>query len=346
MLVKRAVWTVVGAAGVAVSLALSGCATPTTAATGAEVADKAAYPVTISNCGKKYTFEKAPSRVVVMNGGSVAEVSALLELGLGDRIIANAQSYGASEVPGRVEAIKKLPTGGVKLNDLADIPREAMIGLAPDFVISTYDGGFRAEAGFATREDLAKIGANTYAPASACGEVGTFSHTPTIEDSYAMLRDLGTIFGVSDRAEKIIADSKKQIDQIAKLVADEPAQNAMLIIPGLAMGGQFSAVCGIGIWNDIMAKAGVTNAFADATDQMFANPSKEQVAVADIDALIVVNYQSPDSEADAKALLAQFPQWDAAKNNRYVVLSDSIYLGPSNHLAVEQMAKAFHPDAF
>ncbi|MFG1780553.1 ABC transporter substrate-binding protein [Micromonospora sp. NPDC049051] len=306
----------------------------------------AGYPVTISNCGKKYTYERPPSRVVVMNGGSVAEVSALLELGVADRIVANAQSYGASEVDGRVDAIKQLPTGNIKLNDMSDIPREAMIGLTPDFVISTYDGGFRAEAGFATRDDLAAVGANTYAPQNSCGEVGTVSGTPTVEDSYALLRDLGAIFGVSDRAEKIIADSKARIAEVGAKTASLPKQKVMLIIPGMAMGGEFSSVGGNGIWNDIMARSGAVNAFAGATEQMFANLSREQVAKADVDVLLVVNYMSKDPDADAKKLLAQFPQWDAAKNNRYVVLSDSIYLGPSNHLAVAKIAQAAHPEAF
>lgn len=343
MSVKRTVLVAVGALCLATTAA---CATTTTAEETGEQAKTSAYPVTITNCGKKYTYTKAPSRVVVMNGGSVAEVSALLELGQGDKIVANAQSYGDSEVPGRVEEIKKLPTGDIELNEMMDIPREAMIGLSPDFVISTYDGGFRAEAGFATRDDLAKVGANTYAPASACGDVGTVSHKPTVEDSYAMLSDLGKIFGVQDKADKIIADSKERIAAVEKKVAGKTELKAMLLIPGMAMGDPFSSVGDNGIWNDIMAKAGVTNAFAGASDSMFANPSKEQVAKADIDALIVVNYQSPDSDADAKKLFDQFPQWDAAKDKRYVVLSDSIYLGPSNAIAVEEIAKAFHPDAF
>jgi iron complex transport system substrate-binding protein len=319
--------------------ATAACATTTTAAESDGAAKTAAYPVTITNCGKEYTYKKAPSRVVVMNGGSVAEVSALLELGLGDKIVANAQNYGDSEVPGRVDAIKALPTGDIELNEMMDIPREAMIGLTPDFVISTYDGGFRAE-------DLTKIGANTYAPESSCGDVGTVSHTPTIEDSYAMLRDLGKIFGVSDKAEKVIADSKKRISAVEKKVADVEDLKTMLIIPGMAMGDQFSSVGDNGIWNDIMAKAGATNAFAGASDSMFANPSKEQVAKADIEALIIVNYMSADPDADAQKLFDQFPQWDAAKNKRYVVLSDSIYLGPSNAVAVEEIAKAFHADKF
>lgn len=331
---------------VAACLVATACTTTPTSADPASGAPKAGYPVTITNCGKEYTYTQPPSRVVVMNGGSVAEVSALLELGLGDKILANAQSYGASEVPGRVDAIKKLPTGDIKLNDLMDIPREAMIGLTPDFVISTYDGGFRAEAGYATRDDLAAIGANTYAPERSCGKVGTVDGTPSIEDSYQLLRDLGKIFGVQEKAEKIIADSKTRIADIEDKVADLPKKKALLIIPGMAMGGEFSSVGGNGIWNDIMAKAGAENVFAGATDDLFANLSREQVAKADVETLVVVNYMSPDSDADAQKLFDEFPQWDAAKHRRYVVLSDSIYLGPSNAIAVERIARAVHPEVF
>lgn len=337
---------IAAAAAAAVCVVATACTTTPTSADPTSGAPKAGYPVTITNCGKDYTYTQAPSRVVVMNGGSVAEVSMLLELGLGDRIVANAQNYGASEVPGRVDAIAALPTGDIELNDMMDIPREAMIGLTPDFVISTYDGGFRAEAGFATREDLAAIGANTYAPATSCGDVGTVSGTPSIEDSYTMLRDLGRIFGVGEKAEKIISDTEERIAEVEAKVANLPKKKAMLIIPGMAMGAEFSSVGGNGIWNDIMAKAGVENVFAGATDDLFANLSREQVAKADVEALVVVNYMSPDSDADAAKLFSEFPQWDAAKEGTYVVLSDSIYLGPSNAVAVERIARAVHPEVF
>lgn len=176
--------------------------------------------------------------------------------------------------------------------------------------------------------------------------MGTVSGTPSIEDSYKLLRDLGKIFGVSEKAEKVIAESTAKIDAVEAKVAKLPKKKAMLIIPGMAMGSEFSSVGGTGIWNDIMAKAGVENVFADATDEMFANPSREQVAKADVEVLVVVNYMSPDSDADAAKLFDQFPQWDAAEDKAYVVLSDSIYLGPSNDIAVNEIAKVAHEEAF
>ncbi len=333
-------------AAVALTATACGSSTPTAGQaqnTAAAGEGKTEYPLTFSNCGKDYTFTKAPSRVVVMNGGSVAEVSSLLELGLGDRIAANAQNYGASEVDGRVEAIKDLPTGDVALNDFADIPREPMLGLRPDFVISTYDGGFSADSGFATRDDLLKAGANSYAPESSCGE--SYSATATIENSYTMLSDFGEIFDVPDRAEKVIADAKATIADIEAKVADEPVKKVMVIFPG--MGAEdLNSVAGNGIWNDILAKAGAVNAFADAGEDVFLKISKEQASAAQVDALVVINYMNPDPQANATAMFDLFPQWQASKEETSLVLSDSIYLGPSNAVAVEEIAKLLHPEVF
>ncbi|MEU9884244.1 ABC transporter substrate-binding protein [Sphaerisporangium sp. NPDC051011] len=329
------------------SAAPADTATPVAAdATRSSGEGKTRYPLVFDNCGKQYTFAKAPSRVVVMNGGSVAEVSSLLELGLGDRITVNAQSYGASDVAGRAEAIKVLPNGGIKLNEMQDIPRETMLSLRPDFVISTYDGGFAAKSGYATRDDLGKIGANTYAPASACGESGMVTGSPTVDSSYQMLRDFGQIFDVPGRAEQIIAASEQRIKDVTAKVAGKPAKNVMIVFPGMGA-DDFSSIAAAGIWNDVLGKAGVVNPFAaDAKGAPFVTVGKDKLATASIDALIVVNYMNPDPEGSAKKILAQFPQWEATKSNRFLILSDSIYFGPSNDVAVDKIARMVHPDAF
>ncbi|MEU9380685.1 ABC transporter substrate-binding protein [Streptomyces sp. NPDC048279] len=307
-------------------------------------ASKAGYPVTLDNCGQKQTFEKAPSRVVVMNGASVAEVSTLLALGLGDRIVANQQGYGMSEVPGRAAAIKALPTGDVKVNEAYDIPREAMLGLRPDLVLSVTTYGFDQKNGFATREQLKQVGANSYVSPQGCDDDPS---KMTVADSYQLLRDMGKVFNVSDRAEKLIAASEKSIAAVSDKVKGEKQPKVMVLFSNMAMGGNdFSSVFAHGIVNDILAKAGGTNAFADTTTATFADLSKEKVAATDVDAVVVMSYNDPDPAAYAKKLLKEFPQWPAAKNNTYVTLSDSMYLGPSNDLAVQKVAKMLHPDAF
>jgi iron complex transport system substrate-binding protein len=309
-----------------------------------EAASGTGYPVTLHNCGRKETFEKAPSRVVVMNGASVAEVSTLLALGLGDRIVANEQSYGMSEVPGRAQAVRALPTGGIKLNDAYDIPREAMLGLRPDLVLSTTSYGFDAKNGFATRDQLKQVGANSYVSPQGCGQD---TSKMTVADSYTLLRDMGRIFHVSDRAEKLIAASEKHIGEVSARVKGERAPKVMVLFSNMSMGGNaFSSVVAHGIYNDILTKAGGSNAFESAARTSFADLSKEKVAATDVDALVVIGYNDPDPAAYARKLLKEFPQWPAAEKNAYVVLSDSMYLGPSNDLAVEKIAKTLHPEAF
>ncbi|MFG2797877.1 ABC transporter substrate-binding protein [Streptomyces pseudovenezuelae] len=305
---------------------------------------KTGYPVTLDNCGQKETFAKAPSRVVVMNGASVAEVSTLLALGLGDRVVANQQGYGMSEVPGRAAAIKKLPTGDVKVNEAYDISREAMLGLRPDFVLSITTYGFDQKNGFATREQLKQVGANSYVSPQGCDDDPS---KMTVADSYRLLRDMGKVFNVSDRAEKLIAASEKSIAAVADKVKGEKKPKVMVLFSNMSMGGNdFSSVLANGIVNDILTKAGGANAFSDTTKSTFADLSKEKVAATDVDAVVVISYNDPNPAAYAKKLLKEFPQWPAAKNNTYVTLSDSMYLGPSNDLAVRKVAEMLHPDAF
>ncbi|WP_069163474.1 ABC transporter substrate-binding protein [Nocardia altamirensis] len=335
------------------ALAVTGCTTSVTATDNTRPAAATegvtSYPITLENCGKTYTFTEAPKRVVVMNGGSVGEVSALLALGLGDRVVANAQSYGASDVPGRSAAIDALPTGNITPNSLQDIPREAMLNQHPDLVISTGGGGFAADQGFATRDELAAAGANTYVPRANCGVTGAVTGTPTIDDSFALLRDLGRIFDVPGRADRLIADAQRAIAETAAEVSGQPKKNVLLVFTGMGMGGDdsdFSAIAAGGIWNDVIDKAGGVNPFKRDDGTTFVTISKEQLAVTPIDGLIVVNYRNPDIDGAAKRILAQFPQWPAAQTNNYAVLADSIYLGPSNDVAVQRIAKLVHPEQF
>jgi iron complex transport system substrate-binding protein len=235
-------------------------------------------------------------------------------------------------------------TGDVRLNDAYDIPRESMIGLRPDLVLSVTTYGFDQKNGFATREQLRKAGANTYVSPQGCHDDPS---KMTITDSYRLLRDMGKIFSVGDRAEKLIAASEKNIAAVANKVRDEKKPKVMVLFSNMSMGSNdFSSVVANGIVNDILAKAGGTNAFEDTARTTFADLSKEKVAATDVDALVVIGYNDPDPAAYAKKLLKEFPQWPAAENNTYVTLSDSMYLGPSNDLAVERVAKMLHPDAF
>ncbi|MFI6044507.1 ABC transporter substrate-binding protein [Nocardia sp. NPDC051321] len=336
------------------TLAVAGCSTTIPESSSVGVASAAPtegavhYPINIDNCGRRVTFTEPPRRVVVMNGGSVGEVTSLLALGVGDRIAANAQSYGSSDVPGRAAAIAALPTGGVALNSQQDIPREAMLTLRPDFVISTYADGFSADQGFASRDELAAAGTNTYVSPRSCGAVGTVQGTATVDDSYQLLRDLGKIFDVSGRAERLIGESERNVAGIHARVATQARKNVLIAFTGMDMGGgtDLPSFAAAGIWNDVLDKAGAANPLNRGDGVTLVTVGKDHLAATQVDGLIVVNYHAPDIDAVARRLLAQFPQWTASKDNNYVALSDSIYLGPSNDVAIDKIARLVHPGQF
>lgn len=310
----------------------------------------AGYPVKIVNCGRDLLLSKAPGRVVVMNTQSVAEVSTVLELGAGKQIIVNAQDFGVSDVPGRAAAIKALPKGTYKPNDLQDIPRAAMLAMQPDLVLANTDAGFAPGLGFATRDELIKLGAHTYTPSKNCvgpAEAGRVE-TMTIDDSYELMSDLGLLFAASERADRLIAESKARIAAVQAKVKDRPVKRVLVALPGYGKGstGDFAYVGAHGIWNDIIAKAGGVNPFDDPKGTERLVPKREVLGKAKVDAVVFVNYRNPNPAKTVNGIFLAYRTWEATRKQRYLALSDSIYLGPSNHIAVERIAKLLHPEAF
>ncbi|ACU37516.1 hypothetical protein Amir_3627 [Actinosynnema mirum DSM 43827] len=61
------------------------------------------------------------------------------------------------------------------------------------------------------------------------------------------------------------------------------------------------------------------------------------------DVLVVGVYQAgEDGRAMAEELFAKFPAWEASRTRTGVTVSDSLYLGPLNAVAVEKLAAAIH----
>lgn len=322
------------------------------AATGA----RTTYPLTIENCGQQITFTQAPSRVLILNGTSVGEVESFVLLGIEDSILANAQYYGVSDDPEMVAAIDAIPKGGLTSNDNYDVPAEQVLAAKPDLVVSTWSGGFEGSSGFATREQLTAAGINTFVNPANCA-FGKTDPSPaeqaayesrSIESSLEFLTDLGEIFDVQGKAAELTATLQEQIDGIAAKVADLPKKSVLIAYPGMSMAtaNGLPAVMAGGIYDDIVSAAGGTNVFPGATNDEMTNLSKEQLAAANVDLLALGTF-TPDenAEQEAMAIFEAYPQWEASKNKAWIAVSDSVYFGPLNSIAVEKIARAIHPDA-
>ncbi|MFN8233677.1 MAG: ABC transporter substrate-binding protein [Actinomycetota bacterium] len=339
-------------------LALSGCSSDDTASTSGDEATTtaaasaaASYPVTVTNCGRELTFDAAPKRVLILNGTSVGEVETFITLGLESSIVANAQSYGVSDDPDMVAKVAELPTGGITLDQSTyEVPKEQIVNLRPDLVVSTWAGGFSKTAGTLTRDELDDLGIASYVTPSNCAygddaasdaDKAAYA-AQSYESSYDLVRDLGTIFGVEDRAAEFIADSEKRIAE-AKVEATGDAPKVLLAFPGMSMmnSSGLPAVFGGSLYDSIIAAAGGENSFKGRQFMEMSTINAEDLAAADVDVLAVGLFQPTDDAKEmAEALFAQYPQWSASKNKAYVGVADGVYLGPNNAIAIEKLAKA------
>ncbi len=318
---------------------------------------RTSYPLTVQNCGTSVTFERPPERVLILNGASVAEVESVLALDLGDRVIANAQSYGVSDAPGMVERIAALPTGGLTQNDRFDVPAEQTLAAGADLVLSTWPGAFAAGSGFATREQLAAVGADSLVNPVNCAN-GNPAATPedravhasaSPRSSLEFLLLLGEVFDVQDRAHAVARDLGARIAAVNAAVVGRPAPKVLIVFPGMSMMNEsgLPAVFTGGIFDAVLAAAGAVPGFPDADAEFVRTVNAEQLAAAEVD-LLVVGACTPGevTEQDAQRLFDAFPQWAASRDRRFVGVSDGAYLGPANAYAIEEIARAAHPDAF
>ncbi len=316
---------------------------------------KTAYPLTVNNCGQTLRFHKAPSRVLILNGASVAEVESFIVLGLQNRVAASAQSYGMYEDPAMAPAVAAIPTGGLTTNGNFDVPREQVLALRPDLVVSTWSGGFDGRSGFATRAELARAGIASWVPPANCAygkadateaEKAAYA-AQSIESSFEMLTELGAIFDVPAKAGQVVSGLRARLETVRARVANKPRKSVLIAYPGMSSmnAAGIPAVMASGIANDVIAAAGGVNPFAAGGQEGANKLSREQLAATKVDFLAVGVFTAGEKpDVEAAKMFAAFPQWPASAAKAYTVVADGPYLGPANVLAVEKIAAAVHPE--
>lgn len=209
--------TVAGLTAVALTCVLTACSsgtsstssgTTTTALPSSSVTPvtgAAAYPVTVTSCGRTLTFDKAPERVVV--DGEVYAIP-LFQLGVGDRVVKLANHLSGKirdnfDVDPQVAAtLRALPVLNAKAT--GGVSDEALLAERPDLVIQAYDGAdFGSAGGKEAVDKLAAKGVKVFTLAPDCGG--------NLEDSLADITRLGQVFGVPDKAAQLLATAQERI---------------------------------------------------------------------------------------------------------------------------------------
>ncbi|MFJ8076602.1 ABC transporter substrate-binding protein [Streptomyces sp. NPDC096176] len=289
------------------------------------------FPVTIDNCGTRTTYDAPPSRVVTIHQHP-AEL--MLALGLKDRMVGTAfpDSAVLPELTKDFEAVPELAKKEPSFENVLDAE--------PDFVYGGYGSAFAEDEG-RSREAFADAGIDTYLNREYCGKKQV-----SMKDTYDEIRTIGSIFGVRDRADKLVADLQERVSATAKAVEGAPAVSVFVYDSGdktaFTAGGK-------SLGTEVIKLAGGRNVFADL-DDVFGDVSWEQVVARKPEVIAIYDYAGAGNiEQKKKFLLAQPALADvpAVKNKRFVVLPlTATLVGVRAPYAVEDLAHGLHPERF
>ncbi|TDV44228.1 ABC transporter substrate-binding protein [Actinophytocola oryzae] len=317
-----------------------GCADSNTPSNADGAAASDHYPVTVENCGRQVTFDKAPSRVYL---GFQSAAELFFALGLGDRAIAQIKPMDPP-LPAQKADFDRVPDESP--DAYVPVGKEQMFALRPDmlfaYVNSEYGGPDELAQGLATVEDLQGIGAQVYA--LVCPDENPVQTAFT----YRALTDLGKIFDIEDKAKAVVDDMKARIADVQRRVAGKEPVPVFYYYGGEGpiMTGSKDAFV-----NEVITLAGGKNVFGDTGGgrRGFMDVSLEKVAATD-PAVFLVG-ASPNDDTDVKAgtdyLYRTFPDMKASKDRKVVLTYDTANTPGWRFVdVIEDLARTLHPDAF
>jgi iron complex transport system substrate-binding protein len=290
-----------------------------------------AFPVTVQSCNRQVTFDAPPARAIA---NDVNLVEMMLALGLRDRMV------GYTGVSGWKTLDEELRAGIAELPELSALypTREVLLGAEPDFFFAGWNYGMKV-GGEVTPETLEPLGIKTYELTESCIFVGPKSRS-TMQDMYADLLNLGTIFGVDERAKALVAGYEAQLAAITASV--DRSRPLRVFVYDSGEETPFTAGA-YAIPTALIEAAGGRN-IMDDLEKSWATVAWEPVVERNPEVIVIVNYG--DVTADQKIAFLEanpaFATVDAVKNDRYVVL-DYVEAtpGPRNIRAVEKLVAGF-----
>lgn len=290
-----------------------------------------AEPVTVQSCDREVTFDDAPSRAV-SNDVNLTEM--MLVLGLQDRMVGYSGVSGWKTLDADMRAgIEELPELSAKYPT-----KEVLVGASADFFFAGWNYGMRL-GGEVTPETLEPFGIKTYELTESCIHIGPKAKS-SMNDMYNDILNLGKIFRIEDRAEKLVADWKAELSALTAEIGQKTPPRVFVYDSG--EDAPFTAG-GYAMPTALIEAAGGVNIMADL-DKSWAEVSWETVVERNPQVIVIVNYGNVTAEQKIAFMknTDAFANIDAIQNDRFVVLE---YVeatpGPRNLKAVKKLAAAF-----
>ncbi len=316
---------------------VAGCASPNKDNNDAK--EEGFKAVTIDNFDQKTTYNAKPENVVCLSINS-AEIIAALGEGATVKAVQESNNKLDDVLPEYRDQLKdtKIPA---EINTGMPPTLEAMLALEPDLVAlnSFY---FRVPF-FGKIDDYKANNINIYVTE------GTYVSGCTIENTYNDIKNLGAIFGKTEKAQELIDNMKDSLKKVSDKV-DSAEKVKVMAFDSMSDDGLYNITGGTGLENELIKMAGADNVFADVASD-FSAVSIEEIIARNPEYIIIHNYTStPDDDKTKINYLKSQPELSevpAIKNDKFIVVSMfQITPGLQNVNFVENVAKAVHADLF
>jgi len=285
----------------------------------------------VQSCNRTVTFDSPPKRAI-SNDVNLTEM--MLVLGLADHMVGYTGISGWKTLDEEMRAnVKQLPELSSKYPT-----KEVIVGANADFFFAGWNYGMKV-GGEVTPETLEPFGVKVYELTESCTHIMKKGKA-SIDDMYADLLNLGSIFNVEDRAKNLVNDYKAELKSFkSNLETGEPVR---AFVYDSGEDTPFTA----GLYampTALIEAAGGVNVMNDF-EKSWGTVTWEEVVAQNPEVIIIVNYGSVTAEQKRAFMMSNpaFANIEAVKNDRFVTLE---YVeatpGPRNIKAIKTLAKAF-----
>lgn len=259
-------------------------------------------------------FSAQAAERIVVAGGSLSEL--IYALGAGDKVV------GVDETTSYPPETAALPHIGY----WKQLSSEGILSLKPTRFITWQDAGPQLVFDQLRSQHVAVL---------------TLPRVPaTVEQMYANIRTLARELGDEERGAALVNTLSQRLEKVAQSSASKPAPVSALFI--LSAGGSAPQVAGKGSVADaIMTLAGARNV---AQHPQYRNYSAEALIAANPEVIIVTS-QMVNGDLNRLSTIAGLTRTNAWKNQRIVMLDQSLILGMGPRVAdaVETLHRQFWP---
>ena len=285
----------------------------------------------VQSCNRTVTFDSPPKRAI-SNDVNLTEM--MLVLGLADHMVGYTGISGWKTLDEEMRAnVKQLPELSSKYPT-----KEVIVGANADFFFAGWNYGMKV-GGEVTPETLEPFGVKVYELTESCTHIMKKGKA-SIDDMYADLLNLGSIFNVEDRAKNLVNDYKAELKSFkSNLETGEPVR---AFVYDSGEDTPFTA----GLYampTALIEAAGGVNVM-NGFEKSWGTVTWEEVVAQHPEVIIIVNYGSVTAEQKRAFMMSNpaFANIEAVKNDRFVTLE---YVeatpGPRNIKAIKTLAKAF-----